>query len=97
MITDLEEHILESIDNTVEHGSDDELFAGGYLRGHLTLAVAELEGQPSAEPEALKSQVEQSLAQAIKAGELSPPDQKLVTRLWEDLYHRAVAELSTAK
>jgi hypothetical protein len=24
----------------VDHASDDELFAGGYLRGHLTLAVA---------------------------------------------------------
>ena len=95
MITDLEEHILDSIDKTVEHGSDDELFAGGYLRGHLTLAVAELEDQPSAAPEALKAQVEQSLAKAIKAGELSPPDQKLVTQLWEDLYHRAVAELSS--
>jgi len=95
MITDLEEHILDSIDKTVEHGSDDELFAGGYLRGHLTLAVAELEDLPSAAPEALKAQVEQSLAKAIKAGELSPPDQKLATQLWEDLYHRAVAELSS--
>jgi hypothetical protein len=28
----------------VDHASDDELFASGYLRSHLTLAVAELEG-----------------------------------------------------
>lgn len=97
MIIDLEEHILDSIDKTVEQGSDDELFAGGYLRGHLTLAVAELESQSATHPEALKAQVEQSLSQAIKAGELSPPDQKLVTQLWEDLYHRAVAEITTTR
>ncbi|MBT0724088.1 YfcL family protein [Rosenbergiella sp. S61] len=97
MITDLEEHILDSIDKTVEQGSDDELFAGGYLRGHLTLAVAELEAQQTAEPQALKAQVEHSIAQAIKAGELSPPDQKLVTQLWEGLYHRAVEELLSTK
>ncbi|MBT0726719.1 YfcL family protein [Rosenbergiella australiborealis] len=90
MITDIEQHILDSIDKTVEHGSEDELFAGGYLRGHLTLAVAELEQIQDAEPQALKLQVEQSLSQAIKAGELSPPDQTLVTQLWEDLYQQAV-------
>ncbi|WP_241622943.1 YfcL family protein [Rosenbergiella australiborealis] len=90
MITDIEQHILDSIDKTVEHGSEDELFAGGYLRGHLTLAVAELEQIQDAEPQALKLQVEQSLSQAIKAGELSPLDQTLVTQLWEDLYQQAV-------
>ncbi|MDI5349476.1 YfcL family protein, partial [Salmonella enterica subsp. enterica serovar Kentucky] len=35
--------ILALIDDMVEHASDDELFASGYLRGHLTLAIAELE------------------------------------------------------
>ncbi len=41
MIADFEARILAQIDEMVEHASDDELFAGGYLRGHLTLAVAD--------------------------------------------------------
>ncbi|WP_408711531.1 YfcL family protein, partial [Acinetobacter baumannii] len=45
MIAEFESRILALIDNMVDHASDDELFAGGYLRGHLTLAVAELEGE----------------------------------------------------
>lgn len=46
MILELEEALLESIDATVATASDDELFAGGYLRGHISLAAAdcELEG-----------------------------------------------------
>ena len=43
MIAEFESRILALIDDMVEHASDDELFASGYLRGHLTLAVAELE------------------------------------------------------
>ncbi|MBT0720493.1 YfcL family protein [Rosenbergiella collisarenosi] len=97
MIIDLEQHILDNIDKTVEHGSDDELFAGGYLRGHLTLAVAELEAQQIEAPDALHQHVEHSIAQAIKAGELSPPDQKLVRQLWGDLYQQAVEALTPAK
>ncbi|KAB2505956.1 YfcL family protein, partial [Enterobacter hormaechei] len=40
MIAEFESRILALIDDMVEHASDDELFASGYLRGHLTLAVA---------------------------------------------------------
>ena len=36
MIAEFESRILALIDNMVDHASDDELFAGGYLRGHLT-------------------------------------------------------------
>ena len=38
MIAEFESRILALIDDMVEHASDDELFASGYLRGHLTLA-----------------------------------------------------------
>lgn len=44
MLAEFESRILALIDEMVDHASDDELFASGYLRGHLTLAVAELEG-----------------------------------------------------
>ncbi len=54
MIAEFESRILALIDDMVEHASDDELFASGYLRGHLTLAVAELEGRVTITlPEAL--------------------------------------------
>lgn len=41
MIAEFESRILALIDGMVDHASDDELFASGYLRGHLTLAIAE--------------------------------------------------------
>ncbi|WP_329910945.1 YfcL family protein [Serratia quinivorans] len=90
MIAEFEARILALIDDMVEHASDDELFAGGYLRGHLTLAVAEVEELGEHRAEALKTQVESSLHKAIAAGELSPPDQVLVYGMWENLYQTAL-------
>ncbi|HIE8939663.1 TPA: YfcL family protein [Klebsiella quasipneumoniae subsp. quasipneumoniae] len=89
MIAEFESRILALIDNMVDHASDDELFAGGYLRGHLTLAVAELEGEGEYSAEAVHSKVSHSLEKAIGAGELSPPDQILVQGMWENLYQQA--------
>lgn len=89
MIAEFESRILALIDNMVDHASDDELFAGGYLRGHLTLAVAELEGEGEHSAEAVNSKVSQSLEKAISAGELSPPDQILVQGMWHNLYQQA--------
>lgn len=60
MIAEFESRILALIDNMVDHASDDELFAGGYLRGHLTLAVAELEGEGEHSAEAIHSKVSHS-------------------------------------
>lgn len=90
MIAEFEARILALIDDMVEHASDDELFAGGYLRGHLTLAVAESEENDEHSAEQLKVRVQSSLDKAIKAGELSPPDQVLVLGMWENLYQTAL-------
>ncbi|HEJ9057115.1 TPA: YfcL family protein [Serratia fonticola] len=90
MIAEFEARILALIDDMVEHASDDELFAGGYLRGHLTLAVAESEEHAEYSAEQLKVRVQSSLDKAIKAGELSPPDQILVLGMWENLYQTAL-------
>ncbi len=89
MIDEFEARILGLIDDMVEHASDDELFASGYLRGHLTLAVAELELGDEHTPEALQIQVQQSLQNAIQAGELSPRDQSLVIGMWDNLFLQA--------
>ena len=89
MLAEFESHILASIDGMVEQGSDDELFAGGYLRGHLTLSISVLESGEDHSPEALHRQVSHSLEQAIAAGELSPRDQVLVLEMWDKLYSQA--------
>lgn len=85
MLADFETRILTKIDDMVEHASDDELFAGGYLRGHLTLAVAELEQENETSVDALYQRVEESIQLAIKGGELTPPDQVLVLGMWKSL------------
>lgn len=89
MIAEFESRILALIDNMVESASDDELFAGGYLRGHLTLAVADLESGDDHSQEAVYSKVSTSLETAIQAGELSPRDQALVLSMWDNLYQQA--------
>ena len=85
MLADFETRILTKIDDMVEHARDDELFAGGYLLGHLTLAVAELEEENESSVDALYQRVELSIQNAIKAGELTPPDQVLVLGMWKTL------------
>lgn len=89
MIIEIETKILTMIDDMVEDATDDQLFAGGYIRGHLTQSVAELEQQGKTSAAALKQQVEESLQQAIRQQELSPPDQVLVLDLWQELYLKA--------
>ena len=37
MLSEYETYLLDKIDSRVEHATDDELFAGGYLQGHITL------------------------------------------------------------
>ena len=88
MIAEFEARILALIDDMVEHASDDELFAGGYLRGHLTLAVAEAEEQGEHTAEALKARVERACIRRSPPGN-SPPDQILVRGMWENLYQAA--------
>ncbi|POT59855.1 hypothetical protein C3432_03855 [Citrobacter amalonaticus] len=89
MIAEFESRILALIDDMVEHASDDELFASGYLRGHLTLAVAELEGGDDHSAQAVYASVTNSLEKAIGAGELSPRDQALVKEMWDALFQKA--------
>ncbi|EMH4162622.1 YfcL family protein [Pluralibacter gergoviae] len=91
MIAEFESRILALIDDMVEHGSDDELFAGGYLRGHLTISVADLEEGDDHSAQAVYEKVNQSLEKAISAGELNPRDQALVLEMWNRLYQQALA------
>lgn len=88
MIAEFEARILALIDDMVEHASDDELFAGGYLRGHLTLAVAEAEEQGEHTAEALKARVEEPAQSDRRRGTLAAGSD-LVRGMWENLYQAA--------
>lgn len=78
----LYEKIEEKIAELLESGSSDELFASGYLTGHLSLALAQCEQQNTLTASDFKQQVEQGLAQAFLAKELTPPDQIIVQDMW---------------
>ncbi|ACH66178.1 MULTISPECIES: YfcL family protein [Aliivibrio] len=85
MIIEFEEKMLELIDARIESASDDELFAGGYLRGHISLSVANCEEQGINDIEILKSHINDSLEKA--KSELSPADRIIVAELWDELQH----------
>ncbi|MGU5685489.1 YfcL family protein [Aeromonas allosaccharophila] len=90
-IHDFEHTLLGLIDSMVATATEDELFAGGYLRGHISLAVAraELEGKTLVRD--VKSYVLRSLNEAILQGELSEEDEKLVQAMWIRLQQQAEA------
>ena len=90
-IHDFEHKLLGLIDSMIATATDDELFAGGYLRGHISLAVAraELEGKTLVRD--VKSYVLRSLNEAILQGELSEEDEKLVQAMWIRLQQDAEA------
>lgn len=90
-IHDFEHTLLGLIDSMVATATEDELFAGGYLRGHISLAVAraELEGKTLLRD--VKSYVLRSLNEAILQGELSEEDETLVQTMWIRLQQHAEA------
>ncbi|KZN44840.1 YfcL family protein [Pseudoalteromonas luteoviolacea] len=73
-------------DELVDRADDNELFAGGYLRGHFDLAVgyAQVEELDLA-PEELNNKVEESLVKAYKNGELTEDDKTHVVNIWEQV------------
>ncbi|EJB0230836.1 YfcL family protein [Vibrio vulnificus] len=87
MIIEFEEKLLELIDARIETASEDELFAGGYLRGHISLSAASCEDDGINDVTELKSRIEQSLENA--RSELAPPDRIIVSDLWQELQAQA--------
>ncbi|MFV0574017.1 MAG: YfcL family protein [Vibrio sp.] len=83
MIIELEEKLLELIDATVATASDDELFAGGYLRGHISLSAADCELEGIQDVDMFKQRIQDSLNQA--RSELTPADQVIVADMWQSL------------
>ncbi|HHP5763964.1 TPA: YfcL family protein [Vibrio parahaemolyticus] len=87
MIIEFEEKLLELIDARIENASDDELFAGGYLRGHISLSAASCEEDGINDVEELKSRIANSLEEA--RAELTPADRVIVSNLWQELQSQA--------
>lgn len=87
MIIEFEEKLLELIDERITSASDDELFAGGYLRGHISLSAASCEEDGINDVEELKQRIVASLEQART--ELTPADRCIVNDLWLELANNA--------
>ena len=73
-------------DSFVETGSDDELFASGYLRGHVDLIIGTAMVEESELTlEDFVSNVESSVNKAIKNGELEQNDISTVNEMLNSL------------
>ncbi|RUO56112.1 MULTISPECIES: YfcL family protein [Pseudidiomarina] len=68
------ERLEQVFDRAVAEGTDDELFASGYLRGHFDLVVAQLELQEQAKAEAVLPTLRAAVEQTKH--ELAPADQQ---------------------
>lgn len=80
----------EFFDQLVPVATDDELFAAGYLRGHVDLAVGTLQlTEQLFSLATLLQQVNDSLEQAIAQGELNATDELLVQDIWQRLQQAA--------
>ncbi|KJY89615.1 YfcL family protein [Pseudoalteromonas piscicida] len=80
------EKAQQFFDELVDRASDDELFAGGYLRGHFDLAVgyAQVE-EADLSIDELNAKVEISLVKAYRNGELNDDDKAHVVSIWEQV------------
>ncbi|MFI3246039.1 MAG: YfcL family protein [Ferrimonas sp.] len=67
----------------VTRGSDDDVFASGYLQGHFAVVLAQLDRQPNVAFSQLQQQMETSLVEA--KNELAPADLALVQHAWQQL------------
>lgn len=73
-------------DAIVESGTDDELFASGYFRGHFDLATSIFEtAQSDFSIESFDAEIQKSLLRAFDNGELNENDQGLVEEVWAKL------------
>ncbi|GAA5190918.1 YfcL family protein [Ferrimonas gelatinilytica] len=73
----------------LETGSDDEVFASGYLQGHFAVALSELEQNEAPQWADLKASLEQKLSAA--RSELAPSDLALIQAAWGQLAQRLQA------
>lgn len=81
---------LESVfDEAVVSGTDDELFACGYLRGHFDLVVAQLEMSGETEPDKVMPALREAVYKTRH--ELSPADQAHINNVLDKLALKATS------
>lgn len=85
-LSQLVDDIEPVFDEVIVEGSDDELFASGYLRGHFDLVAARLTMQGETNPDALWPALEAHIEAA--SHELTPADQAHVENLYQKLRTR---------
>ncbi|GAB2996120.1 YfcL family protein [Psychrosphaera aestuarii] len=87
----LSDKAQEYFDGYVAEGTDDQLFASGYLRGHVDLVIGTaIVKQETLTLESLVDDVEKSVNKAIKNGELEQNDIETVN----DMLNRLIKYLA---
>ena len=84
------EAIEEFVADILDNGDDDQLFASGYLQGHLDLILSRCE-DAGAQFIQFMDEMEQSLAQAFAQNELAQRDRLLVEECWQALQAKLAA------
>lgn len=82
-ISQLADQLDTEFDKVIHEGSDDELFASGYLRGHFDLVVAQLTMSGQEDVEVFWPTLDQSLEKNAK--ELDKGDWELVQKMLKKL------------
>lgn len=78
----LSEQAQAFLDQFIASGSDDELFASGYLRGHIDLIIGTaIVNQQTVNVEEIIDGVAASIDKAIKSGELEQQDIEIVNSI----------------
>lgn len=91
-LEDISDFSQAVFDEYVVSGSDDELFASGYLRGHVDVVIggALVQGAELTMAELIE-QITSSINKAIKAGELEQNDIETVNQVLNKLIEKLVA------
>tara|TARA_B100001094_G_C18182666_1_gene801842 strand:- start:2248 stop:2529 length:282 start_codon:yes stop_codon:yes gene_type:complete len=84
MLEKYEELLYIWIENAIESGSDDQMFATGYLQGHIAVVFAQFEQDKHVSLAQLNTAMQHCL-QDNKA-ELEPQDFMLVQDVWQSIY-----------
>ncbi len=86
MLEQYEAALENWIGDVVAHGDDDELFASGYLQGHIAVVLSELESENDSSLIALDNKVINCMTLARE--ELEDGDFVLVESAWKELRNK---------
>jgi hypothetical protein len=76
--------LFQWIEEAIAHGTDDDLFATGYLQGHLSVVFSELEQENNTSLSLLEQKM--SLCLNAARSELAPRDFTIVQDSWYNIF-----------